>query len=84
MLRTVYIQKEVAATMSERITRRLQERYIKNNMYYRLHYLDGRIKDADQRLAEDVRQFGDAFTDLAIWMVTATGLSLSVLCVPSR
>ena len=70
--------------MSERITRRLQERYIKNNMYYRLHYLDGRIKDADQRLAEDVRQFGDAFTDLAIWMVTATGLSLSVLCVPSR
>ena len=49
LLRTVYIQKEVAATMSERITRRLQERYIKNNMYYRLHYLDGRIKDADQR-----------------------------------
>ena len=35
------------------------------------------------RLAEDVRQFGDAFTDLAIWMVTATGW-LSVLCVPSR
>ena len=68
--------------MSERITRRLQERYIKNNMYYRLHYLDGRIKDADQRLAEDVRQFGDAFTDLAIWMVTTQ--PLLVLCVPSR
>ena len=28
--------------------------------------LAGRIKDADQRLAEDVRQFGDAFTDLAV------------------
>jgi ABC-type uncharacterized transport system fused permease/ATPase subunit len=64
----LYIQKEVAATMAERISRHLQHRYIQNNMYYRLHYLDGRIKDADQRLAEDVRQFGDAFTDLAIWM----------------
>jgi ABC-type uncharacterized transport system fused permease/ATPase subunit len=64
----LYIQKEIAATMSERITTRLQERYINNSMYYRLHYLDQRIKDADQRLAEDVRQFGDAFTDLAIWM----------------
>jgi hypothetical protein len=62
----LYIQKESAATMSERITRQLQQRYIRNKMYYRLHYLDGRIKDADQRLAEDVRQFGDSFTDLAI------------------
>ena len=37
----LYIQKEIAATMSERVTTRLQERYIKNQMYYRLHYLDG-------------------------------------------
>eukprot|EP01048_Picozoa_sp_COSAG05_P004913 COSAG05_NODE_279_length_12322_cov_79.874744_5_plen_64_part_00 len=29
----LYIQKEVAATMSERITRGLQARYIRNNMY---------------------------------------------------
>ena len=64
----LYIQKEIAATMSQRITTKLQMRYINNSMYYRLHYLDQRIKDADQRLAEDVRQFGDAFTDLAIWM----------------
>lgn len=38
-------------------------------MFYKVYHLDGRIKDADQRIAEDIRQFGDSFTDLAIWGV---------------
>jgi ABC-type uncharacterized transport system fused permease/ATPase subunit len=34
----------------------------------------GRIKDADQRLGEDVRQFGDNFTDLMIWGIRPMGI----------
>ena len=63
----LYIQKEMAASFAAKITKNMQDRYVRGDMYYRLISIDGRIKDADQRLAEDIREFGDSFTDLAIW-----------------
>jgi ABC-type uncharacterized transport system fused permease/ATPase subunit len=70
----LYIQKEMAASFSAKIARALQTRYIANNMFYKLYHHDGRIKDADQRLGEDIRQFGDNFTDIVIWGVRPLGI----------
>jgi ABC-type uncharacterized transport system fused permease/ATPase subunit len=49
-----YMQQEIGTEMAEKMWRNLMARYMSHNMFYVLPHQDGRIKDAELRIMDDV------------------------------
>eukprot|EP00201_Polytomella_parva_P010323 CAMPEP_0175055446 /NCGR_PEP_ID=MMETSP0052_2-20121109/10083_1 /TAXON_ID=51329 ORGANISM="Polytomella parva, Strain SAG 63-3" /NCGR_SAMPLE_ID=MMETSP0052_2 /ASSEMBLY_ACC=CAM_ASM_000194 /LENGTH=716 /DNA_ID=CAMNT_0016320289 /DNA_START=42 /DNA_END=2189 /DNA_ORIENTATION=- len=58
-----YMQREIALSFQQRITRHLHEMYCSNRSYYAASVLGG-LAGADQRLTEDIEKFSAAFSEL--------------------
>jgi ABC-type uncharacterized transport system fused permease/ATPase subunit len=63
----LFVQREMGADMAQKIENNLTDRFLSKNIFYIMMNLDTRIKDADQRIGEDVHGlFHHAMGDLII------------------
>ena len=63
----LFIQREAGADMAQKIENNMVDRYCSNNNFFVLQQLDGRIKDAEQRIADDIHGlFHWALSDVII------------------
>ena len=63
-LATRFTSQRLEVTMSEELTSGLLSRYISGDMFYKMASLDKRIKDPDQRIAEDIKSFCESTTGM--------------------
>lgn len=49
-----YMQQELGTEMAEKMWRNLMARYMSHNFFYVLPHIDGRIKDAELRIMDDI------------------------------
>ena len=61
---TRFTSQRLELTMSEELTKSFLSRYISGGMFYKMASLDKRIKDPDQRIAEDIKSFCEATTGM--------------------
>ena len=61
---TRFTSQRLEVTMSEQLTGSLLSRYISGDMFYKMASLDKRIKDPDQRIAEDIKSFCESTTGM--------------------
>ena len=50
----LFLQREAGADMAQKIENNLLDRYCSNNNFFVVQQLDARIKDAEQRIADDI------------------------------
>lgn len=63
----LYVQREMGADMAQKIENNMTDRFLSRNIFYIMQHLDSRIKDADQRIADDIHGlFHHAMGDLII------------------
>ena len=51
-----YVRSGVSVIWRERMTRAITERYLANNNFYAMKHCDGRIKDAETRITQEISQ----------------------------
>lgn len=50
--------------MRENLTSYFQEKYVKDKKYYQVFNIDSRIKNGDQRITMDIKNFANGFAEL--------------------
>ena len=57
-----YTQRRFNAEIQDELTKNLSARYLREDVFYQLKMVDGRIQDPTHRIADDVRDFAMFFT----------------------
>ena len=57
-----YTQRRFNAEIQDQLTKNLSARYLREDVFYQLKMVDGRIQDPTHRIADDVRDFAMFFT----------------------
>ena len=65
----LWYQRRLGVAIGRRLTYNYLQRYVKHNLFYRLIHLDARVKDADQRLCDDIREFSQKLTNMLIELI---------------
>lgn len=83
-LATRFTSQRLEVTMSEQLTSSLLSRYISGDMFYKMASLDKRIKDPDQRVAEDIKSFCESATGMFAEVVSPIAQTVFFVGVVAR